>query len=705
MPAFGMLAAMFARRILSIVVLASALGCATDDPYLWLEDVEGAKPLAWVQERNAETVRALATGVDGFVALRDRLRAILDSEEQIPYVAKRGPYFYGFWQDAEHERGIWRRTTPEQYARPDPQWELLLDLDALASEEGENWVWAGARCLPPQHDRCLLSLSRGGGDAVIVREFEIGTRRFVPGGFTVPEAKTSIGWIDRDTVHVGTDFGPGSLTSSGYPRIVKEWKRGTPMAEARTIYEGAQTDVSVGATHDFAPGFERDFVYRAPSFFTSQLFLRGPQGLVQVEKPDDAEASVHREWLFLRPRRAWTIEGRTYPPGSLLAARFESWMRGERTLDVLFEPAERVSLGGFSPMRERVLINELDNLRNRVSVLTHGAQGWTRELLPAPSELASVSVGAADPDYTDEYFMTVTGYLTPTALYFGRVGEPPTRLKALPDFFDASGLRVSQHEARSADGTRVPYFEVRAADRPAGPTLLYGYGGFEVSMLPSYGAITGAAWLERGGSFVVANIRGGGEFGPAWHEAARKEKRHNAYDDFIAVAEDLIRRGVTRPESLGIMGGSNGGLLVGNLLTLRPDLIGAVVCQVPLLDMRRYTKLLAGASWIGEYGDPDDPRQWEFIRTFSPYHNVKAGVRYPRVLFTTSTRDDRVHPGHARKMVARMREQGHPVLYYENVEGGHAGAANHAQRAFMSALEFTFLWNELAGSEPGHGGD
>ncbi len=682
----------------AVLSVAGAVSCVSDDdPYLWLEDVEGQAPLAWAVEQSRATAAELEAE-PGFRELEARLLSILDSPARIPAVSKRGSYLYNFWRDAAHPRGLWRRTTLEEYRTSEPSWDVLLDLDALARDERENWVWGGASCLWPAHERCLISLSRGGGDAEVVREFDLTTRRFVADGFSLPEAKHSVAWRDRDSVYVGTDFGPGSLTTSGYPRIVKEWKRRTPLAEAETVYEGQPGDVSVGAARDFTPGFERDFVYRGPTFFTNEVYLRRAGALVRIEKPDDATALAYREWLLLRLRTPWTLEGRTYPAGALLAARFERWLAGEREVEVIYEPGERRSLDDLSPTRGHVLLSELDNVRSRLYVLTPGSEGWAREPLTELPELATASATAADPLESDEYFLTLTDFLTPTRLLFGSVGSEPELLKQLPGLFSAEGLRVSQHEALSADGTRVPYFEIGpAAPAPEGgrPTLLYGYGGFEVSMLPGYRAIVGSAWLERGGVYVLANIRGGGEFGPSWHTSALKENRPRAYEDFIAVAEDLMRRGVTQPSRLGIMGGSNGGLLMGNMLTRRPDLFGAIVCAVPLLDMQRYHKLLAGASWMAEYGNPDDPAEWRFMRGFSPYHNVRAGVRYPRVLFMTSTRDDRVHPGHARKMVARMKAQGHDVLYYENTEGGHGMAANNAQSAHMEALAYAFLWKEL----------
>ncbi len=668
------------------------------DPYLWLEDVSGERQLAWVGERNADSTREL-TRSEGFATLERRLREILDSDARIPFVGKRGPFYYNFWQDARNPRGLWRRTSLEEYRKPEPSWEIVLDLDALAVAEKENWVWHDVTYLDPDCRRCLVSLSRGGADAAVVREFDLTTSSFVGGGFVLPEAKSRVAWRDLDTLFVGTDFGPGSLTRSGYPRLVKEWRRGTPLEEAVTVFEGQPDDVAVHAVRDLTPGFERDLIFRLVTFWTDELYLRRDGELIRIEKPDDAKASVHRDQLFLELRSDWHTGGRTFSAGALLAADFDGFLRGERYFEVLFQPGERTSLAGFSPTRHHVLLNELDNVRNRVYVLTREGGKWYRASMPHVPEFSTVQASAVDPDESDDFFMIVTDYVSPTRLFLGSVhGGELEELKRLPSLFDSEGLAIRQHEATSLDGTRIPYFEVAREGLPAdgrNATLLYGYGGFEIALVPTYQPTVGAAWLEAGGVYVVAGIRGGGEFGPRWHQAALKANRHKAYEDFIAVAEDLVRRGVTSPGHLGIMGGSNGGLLMGNMLTMRPELFGAIVCQVPLLDMRRFHELLAGASWMGEYGNPDAPEDWDFIRSFSPYHNLDEHASYPHILFTTSTRDDRVHPGHARKMVAKMLAQGHQVLYYENTEGGHAGAADNKQRAFMSALAYIFLANEL----------
>ena len=669
-----------------------------DDPFVWLEDVSGKKALAWVGRQDARSKKALAESA-AFKSMDAKFLDILDSEAKIPYIQKIGTRYYNFWRDKNHERGLWRRTTLSEYRKDQPAWETVIDVDALGKAEKENWVWEGANPLPPESTRCLVSLSRGGADATVVGEFDLTTKSFVKDGFALPEAKSNTAWRDSEALFVGTDFGPGSMTTSGYPRIVKEWKRGTPLSAATVVYEGKPEDVYVYAFRDLTPGFERVFIYRGITFFTNEEFVLRDGKPVRIDKPDDADAGVHREWLLIQLRTDWTAGGRTWPAGALLATRLEGFLAGKREFDLLFEPTERKSLAGYSTTLHTILVNELDNVKTRLYVLRHDGKQWTRTPIPGLPEFGSSDAKAVDDLDSDDYFLTVTDFLTPTSLHLGTAGGgPPEKLKQTPSFFDAKGLEVSQHEVVSKDGTRVPYFEVArkglVADGTA-PALLTGYGGFEVAEVPYYSGVAGSGWLEKGGVLALANIRGGGEFGPKWHQAALKANRPRAYEDFIAVAEDLIRRKVTSPEHLGCIGGSNGGLLVGNMLTMRPDLFGAIVCQSPLLDMRRYSKLLAGASWMGEYGDPDNPSEWEFIRTFSPYHNLKHHAAYPPTLFTSSTRDDRVHPGHARKTVARMQELGHDVLYYENVEGGHAGSADNKQAAFMSALAYTFLWRHL----------
>jgi prolyl oligopeptidase len=666
-----------------------------EDPYLWLEDVTGDDALAWVRARNKETVADLA-GSPRFAELRDELRQVLDADDRIPYVRRRGAHLYNFWQDAAHPRGLWRRTTLADYRGERPDWETVLDIDALGEREGENWVWQGAAVLRPGHRLALVELSRGGADASVVREFDLETLSFVAGGFELPEAKSQVSWIDADRIYVGTDFGPDSLTNSGYPRIVKEWRRGTPLDQAVTIFEGKPEDVAVHGFHDPTEGYERDLVTRSLDFWRSEKYLRTPGGLVRLDVPDDARVSAHREWLLVTTRTEWAVGSSTYPAGALLATPFDDFLAGGRDLTVLFEPDEHTALQYHVWTRHHLLLATLTDVTSRLEVLTPGPDGWSREPLASVPDLSSADIVDTDPDHSDEYFLDTSGYTQPATLRRGEIGHEPETVKQAPAFFDTTGLTVRQHFATSADGTRVPYFVVGRDPAPDGPTLLYGYGGYEVSLTPAYSGTIGRAWLARGGTYVVANIRGGGEYGSAWHTSAMKANRVRVYEDFVAVATDLVDRGITTPRRLGIQGGSNGGLLMGVMLTHHPELFGAIVAQVPLLDMRRYHRLLAGASWMAEYGDPDDPADWSYLRHHSPYHNLHSGRSYPPLLLITSTRDDRVHPGHARKMAARMRESALDVQYYENIEGGHGAAADNEQLAFRSALAYEFLWRTLS---------
>jgi len=682
----------------------------SDDPHLWLEDILGDQALAWVRARNAQSRQVLQAWPQ-FDATRARLRAILDSKEQIPGVVRRGDWLWNFWRDDKNPRGLWRRTTLDEYRKPAPAWDVVIDLDALAAQEGENWVWHGTNCLAPNYERGLIMLSRGGSDAQVVREFDIIKREFVAGGFVLPEAKSSVDWADENTLYVATDFGPGSLTDSGYPGVVKRWSRGTPLESATTVFEGEHTDVASGMSVDDTPGFERTTFSRSLDFYTSRLWLlTGPDTagaapqLTPIDKPDDANLAFWRERVLIELRSDWTTGGTTWPRGSLLVGDAAAYLEGERDLQALFTPTATRSLAGYGTTRSKVLLNVLDDVAGRIEEVTPVAGGWQHRAVAAPFPGSLSTSELHDPHTPDDplaeaYFLSYTDFLTPDSLYLARTGSDERELlKSRPQFFDSTGMRVEQKFATSKDGTRIPYFVIwpkGATHDGLNPTLLYGYGGFEISLTPSYSGGIGSAWHEQGGVWVYANIRGGGEYGPAWHQAAIREHKQRSYDDFIAVAQDLIATKVTSPRHLGIEGGSNGGLLVGAVMLQRPELFNAVSCQVPLLDMRRYNKMLAGASWMAEYGNPDIPAEWAWIEKYSPYQNVRADVRYPAILLTTSTRDDRVHPGHARKMAARMIEQGHDVLYYENIEGGHGGAADNEQRADVQALQFAFLWQKL----------
>jgi prolyl oligopeptidase len=662
-----------------------------EDPYLWLEDILGEEALDWVRARNAPTV-AEFSGED-FELMRTQALEVLDTDARIPYVRRRGDYLYNFWRDAANPRGLWRRTTLDSYRSDNPAWDVLIDVDELARADDENWVWAGANVIYPEHTRAVVSLSRGGSDAALVREFDMATREFIDDGFALAEAKSQTSWVDPDTLLIGTDFGEGSLTESGYPRIVKRWRRGQPVEAAETVFEGSPADVIVAGGVDRTPGFERTMLRRAIDFFNDQVYeLRGDE-LIRIDAPTDASISVHRQWLLIELRTDWITGSASYTAGSLLAADYDEFLAGTAQLRVVFEPDAHTSLLHYAWTRDRLVVVTLADVVSRVEIVTPGT--WQRRPVTDVPPNTNTVIVAAD-DTGDEIFLDSSGFTAPSRLLHGAVEGPLEQIKSAPVFFDADGMTVAQHFATSKDGTLIPYFVVRPRDATGpGPTLLGGYGGFEVARTPGYDGVLGRLWLARGGTFVLANIRGGGEYGPSWHTQAMRAGRHLVAEDFASVATDLVDRGITTVQQLGAQGGSNGGLLMGIMLTKYPELFGALVCQVPLLDMRRFHLLLAGASWVAEYGDPDNPDDWKFIAEYSPYQNISAHTDYPPVLITTSTRDDRVHPGHARKMTAALEAAGHRVWYYENIEGGHAGAADNAQTAFKSALSFSFLWQML----------
>ena len=681
----------------SVLLPVCAAGVKDEtDAYLWLEEVESQKAMDWVRQQNEATLRVLQAQ-PMFAGTYEKTLEILNSDRRIAYPQFQGVYLYNFWQDANHERGLWRRTTLAEYVKPSPQWEILLDIDKLCRDEGQQWVFKGAAGLHPDYRRFMVYLSRGGGDATVAREFDASAGQFVNGGFYLCEAKGSVSWEDPNTLYVQTDFGTGTLTDSGYPRIVKLWKRRTPLSEARTVFEGQSTDVEIGCSVINTPERQYDVIQRGITFYTSHVYVIEDGRPIRLEIPDDAElGGFFKNQMLVRLRSDWTIGSRTCKQGSLIGIDYDKYLKGDRAFTTIVEPNEKSNVVSFANTRNLLLVTMLNNVRAELYKYRFKEGRWEEEKIDTP-QLGTVSLAAADEE-SDQYFFRYESFLTPSSLYYVSDAQSIQKLKNLPDFFDSKGLEVKQLEAVSRDGTRIPYFIVQPAGMKAdgaNPTLLYGYGGFEISELPAYSGVLGAGWLEKGGVYAVANIRGGGEFGPRWHQAALKQNRQRAYDDFIAVAEDLVRRKITSPRHLGIMGGSNGGLLMGVMLTERPDLFDAVVCLVPLLDMRRYNKLLAGASWMAEFGNPDVPEEWAYIKQYSPYQNVSADKKYPQVLFCTSTRDDRVHPGHARKMVARMEEMGHKVYYYENTEGGHAAAATNKQRAMRYALVYSFLWMQL----------
>jgi prolyl oligopeptidase len=686
--------------VAAVLIRIAAKGAdSVEDPYIWLEDVHGAKPLAWVMEQNARSTGVLKSDPD-YRKDYDALLKIMDATDRIPYGSVDHQSVFNFWQDAANPKGVWRRTSVVDYATPAPHWEILLDVDKLSADEKENWVWKGADCTPSLK-RCLLNLSRGGGDAVVVREFDLATKSFVKDGFVLAEAKSSIAWLDDDTVLFGTDFGPGSMTTSGYPRIVKLWKRGTPMTAAKTIYEGNDDDVGSSGAVYHSLGDDVALIVRNVTFFTTEYFLVLPDGTSKkLPLPLAADLrGVSAHSLILTLREEWSYAGKTYPKGALLAIPLWSFAKTGAfdTIRTLFDPDSHSSVEQVATGAGVVYASIYDDVKGRVMLFRNGFDdNWGHETLKLPAN-GSTGVISAN-DWGVEAYLSFQNFTTPPTLY-AYVSQPlddPRPIKALPARFDAANLVTEQFFATSADGTKVPYFVTRRKDRSGPqPTVLYGYGGFEISQTPSYSANFGKLWLEKGGAWVVANIRGGGEYGPAWHQAALKENRQRAFDDFAAVAADIERRGITTPKQLGIMGGSNGGLLVSTVMTQHPELLGAVVCQVPLIDMIRYIHIGAGASWEAEYGDPAIPAQRAYILKYSPYQNVRKDKTYPPVFFTTATTDDRVTPVHARKMAARMEEQGHDVLFHENTDGGHSAAADHKQAAEMWALSFIYLKQKL----------
>lgn len=766
----------------------------------WLDEIEGERALAWVEEHNART-RAVFEGQESFEATRAALEAIMDSPDRIPAVAQAAGLLYNLWTDADHPRGLWRRTTWDSYRAGAPGaggstvWEELLDLDALGQAEGVAWVWHGAQVLRTgalAGRRALVDLSEGGSDTDVTRELDLDERRFVTpaeGGFSRAASKGSLSWADDEgqSVLSVADVGPGSLSPAGYPRQVRRLRRGAAAQDAEILLTAAPGDDGAWAHRD---RWGRTWLLTHPDFHTEELWLlpEGAQtlpasrsqeclasevtvpapGAVHIDVPASAQAVAAWDLLLISLREDWTPgcdgaqdpggghgPGTTYPAGALLAVGLEDFLAGSRQMEVLFTPTPSSSLTGWTTTAHHLVLTVLDDCVTVLEVLTPpaGSAPWTRRpldlgplaragaeegpgswdegpgtgargaetaeaaaqgtdgpadptLLRPGRPLLTVSAGAVDNRVDDRLWLTCSSFTRPTTLAVGSLDAEGALggvevLRAAPERFDARGVVASQHVAVSADGTRVPYFEVGRPSRDEEgrpvpvPTILYGYGGFEVPLGVGYLPVTGKAWLERGGTYVIANTRGGGEYGPAWHRAGLKEGRHRVYEDFAAVARALVERGVTTRAGLAVHGGSNGGLLVGNVLTTYPELVGAVLCEVPLLDMSRYTSLLAGASWEAEYGDPEDPEQWASLRTFSPFHLLKRGRRYPPTLLVTSTRDDRVHPAHARTMAHRLESLSQPVTYFENSEGGHGAASTNAQRAWMSALRYEFAWRTL----------
>lgn len=664
---------------------------AVDDRFLWLEDSDAEPVIEWARQRSAVTTAEL--GGERFEQLRAEALQSADSSDRIPAVQRHGDHLYNFWRDSEHPRGLWRRTTLDEYRKDAPQWEVVLDVDALAAADDENWVWGGADLIEPEHTRALLNLSRGGSDTSSVREFDMTRFQFVPDGFNLPEARSDVSWEDENTVLVGTDFGEGSMSAAGLPLLLKRWRRGTPLEEAETVFTGAETDLAVFSIVDRTPGYERTIFIRKTDNISQETLVLQKGRPVRLDVPPNASVGVHRQWLVIPVPTDWVRGDITYKTGTVLLADLDEFIAGTAELRIVFEPDSRNFFQTARWTKDHLVVVSLRDVTSCVEVVTPGS--W--KVNPIPGVPANTNTGVHSVDsLSDEIFLVASGFDKPPTLLHGYAGESVREVKSGVPRFDASDLIVSQHFASSLDGTSIPYFLVAHRDAAGpGPTLLAGYGGFAQSQRPTYLGVTGRLWLERGGFYALANIRGGAEYGADWYFQSVGAGRHRVHEDFAAVATDLTDRGVTTAGQLGAAGVSAGGLLMGVMLTQYPELFGALVCRQPLLDMRRFPLLGAGAAVTSEYGNPDDPADWEFLRQYSPYHNIDAGRSYPPILIMTSSNDDRVHPAHARKMAAALADTGHRVLFYENTEGGHAGASNNAQAAFESALMCEFLHRTL----------
>ncbi|WP_141733771.1 prolyl oligopeptidase family serine peptidase [Oligoflexus tunisiensis] len=664
-----------------------------DADYQWLEEVEGKEALDWVRKQNTRTLDKLHAHKDSKTFKAQALE-ILEAKDKIPDGRIQGEFVYNFWQDAEHVRGILRRTPWEAYKDNKPQWEVLLDVDALAKQEGKSYVFGGADCLRPKFERCLVVLSEGGSDAAQVREFDLTKKAFVKDGFQLPASKSRVEWLDMNTVLLADALEGTPKTDSGYPMQVKIWKRGTPLSAATKVFEGQKADVSVSSLvlHDGKD--DHVLMVRADTFFTAEVSVYQDGKIIRLPLPTDVDVKGIFNGQLLFANRS-KLAG--FGPGSLLTAPLAELLKGKTPISLVYGPTATQALDGVAVGKDYVYVALLDNVRNKVLRFTLDKNKWASQELPLDDK-GTIHFRSVDED-SNRLLISYEDFLNPTSLYAMDGSTLKKQLvMQLPARFNAAGLEIRQEFATSTDGVKIPYFLVHRkglAMNGKNPTLLYAYGGFEVAMQPSYLTVAGKLWLERGGVYVLANIRGGGEFGPTWHQAALKENRQKAFDDFVAVAKSIIAEKVTAPQHLGIQGGSNGGLLMGATFTQHPELFNAVVCQVPLLDMLRFHTLLAGASWMAEYGNPDDPKQAAYIAKYSPFQNLRSDKKYPEVFFMTSTKDDRVHPGHARKMAARMADMDKPFLYYENIEGGHSASANLQQLAERQALSFIYLWDKL----------
>ena len=695
------------QLLLTSLLTCLSTGALAEDPYLWLEEVQSPRSLAWVKQHNEETLKPLHQD-SRFATLQQEALTILNSDARLADGHVMGAYIYNFWQGPGHKRGLWRRMPTQHYAKGGDSWETILDVDALEAKEQQNWIFKDYSCLSPAYEQCFIVLSRGGTDASVYREFSLKDKQFVQQGFELPEAKSRVAWEDENTWLVGTNWGEASTSDSGYPIQIKRWKRHQPLHRAELIYQGEKQDMLVNPMVFRGDTRSWTITRRMQTFYESEFNLHGKNN--QISKlPLPAQTDLFGlfgdDLLVARINSDWFHQGMNYPQGALVGLHLRS-MQAE----TIYQPSDKEAVEQVEIGKRTIFVALLDNVVGKAKALQPHGGLWKETLLPLP-ENGTVSLKTVDSKQDAALFNFESMHL-PESLFWIDAKGNSKKLASLPDFYDASDVVVEQRFATSKDGTQVPYFlmaQKSVLEKGNAPTIQYGYGGFQAAILPTYyeepsrpqhGALAGKIWVKRGGVLVLSNIRGGGELGPRWHQAALKQNRQRAYDDFFAIAEDLIADGVTSPQKLGAVGRSNGGLLMGVALTQRPDLYAAIDIGVPLLDMQRYNKLLAGASWMGEYGNPDIPEQWAYISKFSPYQNLKADADYPKVLFYTSTKDDRVHPGHARKMAAKLEQMGHAVYYYENLEGGHGGSANQEQLAYLTALEYVYFMQQLMPAKP-----
>ncbi len=688
-----------------IFVSLSALSLDSKDNYLWLENIDSKESMQWVKETNKTTQGKLANTAL-YKELYQQALTALNGKSRLPIVSQNGKWLYNFWQDAEHPRGIYRKTTLKQFKKDKPKWQTVLDMDAYSKKQGRNYDYHGMTCLPPKGNDCLVFLSPGGSDAIEVREFNLKKRKFKKNGFQVPLAKTRISWIDKNTVYIGTDFGKDSMTNSGYPRLIKKWKRGTPLTEAQMVYQGKKKSMSATAFKVKTENQELEIISETTSFWESKKYQINNGKITPLHIPDSANFSgSYKDKMLISLKQDWDINNQHFIQGEILLADLDFLSTGKGKIQSIIKPTQKSIVENINVSKQGLLVTILEDVKAKLHLYKQRKdESWDIQEIPF-ADNGALSVSSID-EKTGDFFVQYESFITPPSLYHVDAKTlTPVLMKQQSPSFDGSLFKVAQYFASSDDGTRIPYFVVMNKNTQfdgQNPTHIFSYGGFRNSLTPSYSgsyeALSGAygkLWLERGGVFVLANIRGGGEYGPAWHAAALLKNRHKSYEDFEAVAHDLIDKKITSPKHIGIEGRSNGGLLVTAALTRQPNLYGAVVCGAPLIDMKRYNKLLAGASWMGEYGNPDEPNMWNYIKTYSPYQRVQDKVKYPPIFFYTSTRDDRVHPGHARKMAAKMLDFGNEVDYYENIEGGHHGFSTNEQLAHRLALSYTHLWNHL----------